>query len=342
MNDWENRIRAVRFERPDGIPMTFHINDACWNHFDRNALMDLMESHPLLFPGFDRSQRIFPPVYDLDARSDASYTDPWGCVWETMEDGITGSVTRHPLADWENFSGYVSPDPEQTTGMFPVDWEQLRSGDFKKAELPHGHTFLRLLYIRGYENLVLDMAMDEPRLGELLERIEGFNAQVVRRFIEAGAEWIGYPEDLGMQRGPMLSPSHFRSYIRPVYERLMQPARDAGCIVHMHSDGDIRDLANDLLAGGVDALNLQDLVNGLDWIKENLSGKVCVDLDIDRQSVTRFGSPKDIDTLIRREVESLGCREGGLMMIYGLYPGVPLENAAALMNAMEKYTGYFS
>jgi hypothetical protein len=342
MNDWENRIRTVRFERPEWIPMTFHINDACWNHFDRNALMDLMENHPLLFPGFDRSQKVFPPVYDLDARSDAPYTDPWGCVWETMEDGITGSVTRHPLADWENFSGYVSPDPEKTTGMFPVNWDQLRSGDFKKVELPHGHTFLRLLYIRGYENLVLDMAMGEPRLGELLERVEGFNAKVVRQFIEAGAEWIGYPEDLGMQRGPMLSPSHFRGYIRPVYERLMQPARDAGCIVHMHSDGDIRDLANDLLAGGVDALNLQDLVNGLDWIKENLSGKVCVDLDIDRQSVTRFGSPKDIDTLIRREVESLGCREGGLMMIYGLYPGVPLENAAALMDAMEKYMGYFT
>jgi hypothetical protein len=30
------------------------------------------------------------------------------------------------------------------------------------------------------------------------------------------------------------------------------------------------------------------------------------------------------------------------MLIYGLYPGVPLENARALMDAMERYTGYFS
>ena len=30
------------------------------------------------------------------------------------------------------------------------------------------------------------------------------------------------------------------------------------------------------------------------------------------------------------------------MMIYGLYPGVPLENVRALMDAMEKYAAYYA
>ena len=62
----------------------------------------------------------------------------------------------------------------------------------------------------------------------------------------------------------------------------------------MHSDGDIRGyLVDDLVVSGVeDALNLQDLVNGIDWIAARLKGRVCIDLDIDRQSVTRFGSPR--------------------------------------------------
>ena len=50
----------------------------------------------------------------------------------------------------------------------------------------------------------------------------------------------------------------------------------------------------------------------------------------------------DIDALIREEVSKLGSREGGLSMIYGLYPGVPLENVKALMDAMEKYAFYYS
>ena len=186
------------------------------------------------------------------------------------------------------------------------------------------------------------MADDEPRFRELVRMVEEFNLATVRRYVELGAEWMGYPEDLGMQVGPMLSPAHFREYIKPVYERLMAPAIEAGCVVHMHSDGDIRVLADDLVASGVSVLNLQDLVNGIDWIAERFAGRVCIDLDIDRQEVTHHGTPEDIDKLIRREVETLGSRRGGLMMIYGLYPGVPLENAKALMDAMERYAGFYS
>ena len=105
----------------------------------------------------------------------------------------------------------------------------------------------------------------------------------------------------------------------------------------MHSDGDIRDLAEDIIAAGHDVLNLQDLVNGIDWIAENLKGRICIDLDIDRQQVTRFGAPAQIDNLIREEVEKLATPQGGLMLIYGLYPGIPPENIKALTNAMQKY-----
>ena len=110
----------------------------------------------------------------------------------------------------------------------------------------------------------------------------------------------------------------------------------------MHSDGDIRTLADDIIDGGVDVMNLQDLVNGIDWIADKFAGKVCIDLDIDRQNITFSGSPDQIDALIREEVEKIGCKQGGLMMIYGLYPGVPMENIASLMDAMERYSSFYS
>jgi len=101
-------------------------------------------------------------------------------------------------------------------------------------------------------------------------------------------------------------------------------------------------LIDDLLACGIEVLNLQDLVNGIDWIEKKLKGRVCIDLDVDRQKVTAHGTPDEIDALIRQEVEKLGSVQGGLMMIYGLYPGVPLRNVKALMRAMEKYATYYS
>ncbi len=50
-----------------------------------------------------------------------------------------------------------------------------------------------------------------------------------------------------------------------------------------------------------------------------------------------FGTPEQIDQHIRNAVDKLGSRHGGLMMIYGLYPGLPLPNVKAVMDAMEQY-----
>lgn len=345
----DNTLRAIRFERPEHIPMIFWINPACRHHYPQDALLELMAEHPLLFPG-SALQDNLPPALDPWERAGTPYTDAWGCVWETTDDGITGAVTKHPLADWDALRSFTPPDPAHTNGMAPTDWAIAKDKILKtKAEgkhsagsLEHGHAFLRLSYLRGYENLLFDMADADKRLRRLFEMVESFSAGIVQRYVDLGVALMRYPEDLGAQHGPMLSPEHFRTYIKPIYERLMAPAREAGCLIHTHSDGDIRELADDLTASGVDALNLQDLVNGIDWIAANLKGRVCIDLDIDRQQITRFGTPEQIDELIRREVQMLGAPKGGLMMIYGLYPGVPLENVKAIADAMERYAAFYS
>ena len=351
MDQRENILRAVRFEQPESIPMIFHINPACWYHYPQGALQDLMEAHPQLFPQFKRSEEPVEPELLPYARAGVEFTDPWGCVWQTAQDGIVGTVTKHPLASWENFESFRSPDPDRFDHWGSIDWsKKAREASqlgFKRqiaaGEIGHGHTFLKLTDLRGYQNLLYDMTDEEPRLERLIAMLEEFNLRLVQNYIrEARVEWMGYAEDLGMQIGPMLSPVHFKKYIKPSYERIVAPAREAGCIVHMHSDGDIRSLVDDLVEVGFDVLNLQDLVNGIDWIRGNLSGRVCVDLDIDRQKITYGGTPEQIDALIREEVEKLGSKQGGLMMIYGLYPGVPLENARALMDAMERYMGYYA
>ena len=345
----DNLLRAIKFERPDSIPMTFHINEACWHSYNPDDLFDLMEEHKYLFPGFSRPKGTFIPTYAPTARKDAPYTDSFGCVWKTSEDGIVGSVLSHPIDDWSKYPEYIFPDPEKTTGLFPVDWtlfekecgELRKKGEMVYGDLRHGHTFQQLVDLRGYENVVFDMADEEPLLYDLIEKIEYFSTCQIMHFIKAGVDIVRIPEDLGMQTGPMLSPANFNKYIKPCYQRMMKPLRDRNIIIHMHSDGNIRELCTSIIDGGVDVLNLQDLVNGIDWIREQLQGKICIDLDIDRQKITPFGTPEKIDLLVKEEVEKLSCREGGLMMIYGLYPGVPLKNVKALMDSMERYAFYY-
>jgi len=338
-------LKAVRFDRPDHIPMVFHINAACSHHYPQEALAQLMVDYPELFDEIEPPVLPYQPNYLPNARTDHPYTDPWGCVWETTDDGIVGVVTHHPLADWSAFAQYQPPDPAQGDGMghyLESVASPISSDRLKKAGLRHGHTFLQLCDLRGYENLMFDMIDNEPRLWKLIEMVEQFNAALVQRDLEAGAKWMGYPEDLGMQVGPMLSPDDFRRYIEPVYQRLMAPATEIGCVVHMHCDGDLHLFVDEIIDCGVEILNLQDQVNGIDWIAQNVKGRIAIELDIDRQDVTINGTPAQIDTLIRHEVDKLGSRDGGLTMIYGLYPGTPWENGQAVAEAMVRYAGYYN
>lgn len=340
---------SIRFEKPDFIPTIISINGACWHHYPQEALFDLKESHPHLFPRFKRPAGRYQPKHKLVAIKDHPYVDDFSCLWQTTDDGITGTVTMHPLSDWSSYDTWKRPDPSVCTGIGPISWTQKKAeieqkranGDFIEAGLRHGHTFLQLCDLRGYENMIYDMVDEEPRLLKLIEDVETFNMGIIERYLDMGVDQMDYAEDLGMQAGPMISPKHFLKYIKPSYRRLMKPALDKGVIVHMHSDGNIRDLADHLIDSGVEVINLQDLVNGIDWIASKYRDKICVELDIDRQRITRFGTPKQIDALICEEVEKIGTPQGGLMLVYGLYPGTPLENAKAVFDALERYSFYF-
>lgn len=303
MSSRPNEVRAALFDKPDHIPMTFVVNDSCWMNYDQNQLCDLLESHPFLFPEFKRPELPFVPNYSYVARKDEPYKDDFGCLWKTSMDGITGCVVEHPLADLDDLATYVWPDPEKCMGIGAVDW-----------------------------------AAEQKRL----DALKAFNQGIVDHYLDIGVDQMSYAEDLGMQVGPMISPSLFKTYIKPSYQRIMKKAREKGVLIHMHSDGDIRTLVDDLVDGGVQVINLQDKVNGVDWIASHFANRTCVELDIDRQETTLNGTPEDIDQMIREDVEKLSSPSGGLWMIYGLYPQIPIENAKAVMDAMTKYAYYWS
>ena len=180
MNQRENVLRAVRFERPDTMPIHMSFSKACWHHYPQDALQALMLEHPLLFPEYEAQPLPIEPDYAPWRIAARRHTDSWGCVWETVEDGITGAVAAPALPTWEAFEGYEPPDPHHHNGWMPVDWvaeaERVyaasRTGRLARGSLRHGHTFLTLSYMRGYESLLFDMADRDPRLARLPEMVE--------------------------------------------------------------------------------------------------------------------------------------------------------------------------
>jgi uroporphyrinogen-III decarboxylase len=138
-----------------------------------------------------------------------------------------------------------------------------------------------------------------------------------------------------------ISEKKFRKFIFPSYRRIFQRVRSSGARVYLHSDGHIMEVVDDLIEAGVSVINLQDRVNGVENIEKKIKGRVCIDLDVDRQRLLPFGTREEIEQKIREYIVRLGSKRGGLMLTAGIYPDVPLENVDALCNAIEKYMNYY-
>lgn len=337
-----NYLKALYFGEPEWTPFVVKLMPATWMKY-REDLEELVLAHPRVFPGYKKGDRDFDalpnPLYEL-----GQHTDCWGIVWNNIEEGLDSIPVVHPLENWDAFDGYTPPDPMCDDQFGPRDWGQLvndmaaakaQGGIARANPLPHGFMYMLLYYLRGFENLMLDMATDDPRLHRLIAIVEAYNVAVIQKALELGAELIAGGEDLGLQHGLPISPAMWRKYIKPTYEAMYGPCRDAGIPVYEHTDGYILDIIPDLIEVGVRILNPQIRANGLDGLQQMAKGKVCVHLDLDRQMFP-FATPSEIEDHIVVMHEGMYLPEGGLMLHAEAEPDVTLEQIDAICTTLEK------
>lgn len=349
LTERENYLRTASFQGGEWIPTMIHISPASWNAF-RQDLEDVLVRHPMLFQGFvpgriDYDNWDFGPAH----REGERFTDAWGCVWDNTWGGLEGQVVESPLADWSALEFYQAPDPLVTGDRRPADWEAERTriadareqGNLTIGGVAHGFLLMRLWYLRGFENLMLDLVEEPPQLKWLIELVTDHNWRIVEQWLDMRVDVVDFGEDLGTQQASIISPISFRTWIAPAYRRLMHPCREAGAHVYLHSDGHILELVDDLIACGATILNPQDLCNGIDELAQHVKGRACIALDVDRQRIVPYGTRAEIRELIREEVMKLGSRRGGLMFVVGIYPPTPPENLDALCCALEEFRTYW-
>ena len=334
----DNYMRNASLLGHAWIPQNVVISQAYW-HEAREDLEAIILRHPVLFPDFKPGQTNF----DRGMGADHQYrkVDAWGCEWIYPIPGLDGQVVGHPLADWEALGSWSPPQPKVEAERLQALADNRAQGKLASFGSEHGFLFMRLFYLRGFDNFVLDVASEDPRLDVLIERVTAYWESVFQPYIRAGLDLLVTGDDLGTQTASILGPKHFRRWLQPAYRRLFQPARAAGAHVYMHHDGYVMDIIDEIIAAGVSIVNPQDLVNGIDNLARTVKGRVCIEIDIDRQSVMPFGSPGDVHDLVKEEIQKLGSPQGGLTMVCGVYPPTPLANVEALCAALEEYRTYW-
>jgi len=317
------------------VPCSVGINYTIWETYEEQ-LERLQQECPHV-PIGGKAGKDSPRAVECKER------DAWGCLWHYPGMGLDGQVIEHPLDTWEKFETWQPPSAAERVAAIKKEAE--KTPEEKRSRhvgLEHGFLFLRLTYLRGFDNFMIDVGEENPKLYELRDVVANYWYDISKAHIDCGAKHLGGGDDLGMQDRLPISPKSWRKLIKPAYKRIFGLARERGGTVRLHTDGYIVDIIPDLIEVGVTDINPQDLVNGLDNLALLAKGKVHISLDIDRQNITVFGTSEEIDAHIKNCIQTLGSPQGGLSLGWGVYPGTPIENIEAAVRAMEKYHGMWA
>jgi len=313
----DDRTKAMNYEGPEYIPVQMGLLPATWIQY-REELDQLVRRHPIIFGQQGQQPRNYDYVPGTYAAG--THVDAWGCVWSNIRHGAESIVTGHPVPTRADVHRLKAPPA---------------GSGFK-----HGFMWLILPDLRGFEELMIDFAEDAPELQQLIDIVLAYNCGEITRMLQGKPAMMYFGDDLGMQDRLAVGEHKWRQYLKPCYARMYGLCHAAGANVYMHTDGHIVPIIRDLIDCGVNVLNPQIRANGLQNLVRECKGKVCINLDLDRQ-LFPFASPQDLNDHVRECVAALGSREGGLWLSAECGPDVPLENIEAICTALEQYRGYF-
>jgi uroporphyrinogen decarboxylase len=205
------------------------------------------------------------------------------------------------------------------------------------------------MLLRGLDQWMLDLAGDPEFAHALLRKTTDLMVAFVRRYLAAVGPYIDLitiSDDLGSQKGPMISPKMYREMIKPYHAELISAIKEEHKVkTFFHSCGDVYRLIPDLIDVGVDVLNPVQVSAGemadTARLKREYGGKLTFCGGIDTRWVMPCGTPDDVRAEVRRRIRDLAPGGGYIAAtVHCVQPDVPPENVMAMCDEVHACGGY--
>jgi len=329
-------VRSLEFDGPARIPREMGLLPWATRHFAEQVRRiaerfpdDLTMSHY-----FCRE----PVPGSGDPYAVGTYSDEWGCTFVNRQDGIIGEVKTPLVASWADMEKVKEP-----VGALTVDTDKAaafcRETDKFVLAPCCPRPFERLQFLRGTENVMMDLALDSSELRALLDRIHQFYLKEVELWCGTPVDGIVFMDDWGAQRSLLISPAMWRAVFKPLYREYIEIAHAAGKKIFMHSDGWITDIIDDLIELGLDALNAQVFCMDLEELGTRFRGKITFWGELDRQHLLPHGCHDEIVEAVERFNRCFYDR-GGVIGKLEFGPGANPDNVYAAFEAWEAFSGH--
>jgi len=334
MKSRERVQRAIHFGKPDRPPISHAILPSAQFKYGA-ALQEILDSvhedfgwH--LLPDLPRDK--LPPMYKKGINR-----DEFGTVWKVTVEGRCGIPIEYPISDWSRYDKFIWPE----FGAGPPKWRLYSGHMADKSDEYYARGawitfFEQMQQLRGFEPLLVDIIEDRPEVYRLRDDLLKFNLRWIDRWLKYDYQGLHFADDWGTQDNLMISPRIWRSFFKPVYKEMFSKVKSAGLDVWFHSDGNITKILEDLIDLGVDVLNCQSSVIGLE-VLHRYAGHICFRTDLDRQKIMPYASPNKVKEHIFEIFDALGTSDGGIVACGEISEDVPLDNIRAMYEAFMEY-----
>ena len=362
--DSRERVEAcLNHRQPDRVPIDFwasrEIRARLMKHYGVPDMEPVLQRFGVDFRYIDGPAYVGP---ELAAGPDGSREDHFGVPRRTVyygegeKSGSYSEVAASPLADArsldevENYPKW--PDPEW------FDYDAVREQARRARETGRVVVFMgdRLnrcaqlkpaMYLRGVEQILMDIYVNPEMASAIFRRIADFYAEYARRTLEAAGGSIDIlftGDDFGMQDNMFLPLQKWRAFLREGFRKYIEIGHRFGCRVAHHTCGFVMPLIPDFIECGLDILNpLQPEVRGVDLpgMKREFGGRICFHGGISIQRTMPFGTAEDIRGEVRDRFEALAAGGGYIFCTaHDIQADTPLQNVETLVSAYRELGSY--
>jgi uroporphyrinogen decarboxylase len=354
---------ALNFEEPDRVPIDFWISQGFKRKFEsalNQSLEMFLDSHDVDLRYIDGPAYVGPPLKKF---SDGSEEDIWGVPRKTvtlqMNDAVEiyKEVARLPLAsaksveEINNYAHWPSPDwfdYSQIEEQCEKVRKQERVPVFMGDRLNRIAQLKPAMYIRGVEEIFIDMSLN-PELAEaIFSNIRNFYCSYAERIFEAAKgklDILLMGDDFGSQDGPLVSPGMWVDFIGKGFADYIDIAKSYNLFVMHHTCGSVRALIPLMMERGLGILqSIQPEASGMNpWeLKAEFGKQLAFHGGISIQRTLPFGTPDDIRKEVRDRVDALAPGGGYILCTaHNIQADTPVENVKELLRAYKDYGHYF-
>ena len=301
MNCKERVIKALEFRGPDRTPI-------CTMHLPTKKFLDFLRT------AFTIKTDMFMTsyIYKRKKLTKTTAMDVWGAVWASF--GNKGEVVDSPLKDWSGLKGLKVPNYLNFSSILFVKATRLL---FKKkfliGNIPD-MIFSLGTFLRGFVQFMEDLYFNPDEVGQLIDIVVNLNLQLIDKYADLGLDAVMGCDDLGLQDSLMISPEMFRKMFKPGYEKMIKRAHKRGMKFILHSCGQIKEIVEDFIEIGLDALQCDQQDNmGVDELNERFGGKIAFFCPVDIQTTLSTNDLQKIYEKSRKLVRTLGAHNGGFL-----------------------------